>query len=223
MPKVTAALKLPPMAGALTARIPGATYAEGMLTLDGALVMQVFDGTITAYSLKIIDFLRPTQRLQADVAARDLDLGQRTRAFAFGTIEGRFDADLGGLEMQGWKPLRFDARVASSAGDYPRTISRGALKDISALGGAAGAAAVQASPAGYAASFGYQRIGFGCALRGNLCTFDGIAPEGDGYVLVEGSGIPSVRVIGYNRHVDWNLLVSRLQAVIAGRAQAVIE
>jgi hypothetical protein len=223
MPKLTAALKLPVMTGILTARIPGATYADNMLTLDGALVVQVFDGSITAYSLKVIDFLRPSQRIQADVAARDLDLGLLTRTFSFGNIEGHFDADLKGLEMQGWKPLGFDARIASSPGDYPRTISRGALRDISALGGAAGADAVQASPAGFATSFGYRRIGFSCALRGNVCTVDGLAPAGDGYVLVEGSGIPSVRVVGYNRHVDWNLLVSRIQAVIAGRAQAVIE
>jgi hypothetical protein len=223
MPKLAAALKLPPMAGTLTARIPGATYADHTLSLDGALVVQVFDGTITAYSLKIIDFLRPTQRLQGDVAARDLDLGMVTRTFSFGTIEGRFDADLKGLEMQGWKPLRFDARIASSPGDYARSISRGALKDISAIGGAAGAEAVQNSPAGYATSFGYRRIGIGCALRGDVCNLGGIEPVGDGYLLVEGAGIPSVRVIGYNRQVDWNLLVSRLQAVVAGRSQAVIE
>ncbi|HTY99279.1 MAG TPA: hypothetical protein VMB75_05565, partial [Rhodocyclaceae bacterium] len=223
MPKFTAALKLPPMAGTLTACIPGASYADGTLSLDGALVVQVFDGTITAYSLKIVDFLHPDQRLQAEVAARDLDLGMFTRTFSFGNIEGRFDADLKGLEMQGWKPLRFDARIASSPGDYPRSISRGALRDISALGGAAGAEAVQRSPAGYATSFGYRRIGIGCALRGDVCNLDGIEPVGDGYLLVEGAGIPSVRVIGYNRRVDWNLLVSRIQAVVAGRSQAVIE
>ncbi len=223
MPKLTAALKLPPMAGTLTARIPGATYAKGMLTLDGAVVVQVFDGTLTAYDLKVIDFLRPTQHVQTNLAARDLDLGMLTRTFSFGTIEGRFDADLKDLEMQGWKPLRFDARIGSSPGDYKRTISRGALRDISALGGAAGAAAVQASPAGFFPTFEYSRIGIGCMLRDDVCTLSGLRPVGAGYVLVEGSGVPRVEVIGYNRQVDWNLLVSRLQAVIAGRTKAVIE
>jgi hypothetical protein len=52
---------------------------------------------------------------------------------------------------------------------------------------------------------------------------DGIAPEGDGYVLVEGNGIPAVKVMGYNHSIDWNLLVSRLKAVIAGNTKAVIK
>jgi hypothetical protein len=223
MPKLTAALKLPVMAGTLTARIPSATYAAKALTLDGAVVVQVFDGTLTAYDLKMVDFLQPTQHLRADVAARDIDLGMLTQTFSFGSIEGRFDADLKDLELQGWKPLRFDARIGSSPGNYRRTISRGALRDISALGGAAGAAAVQASPAGFFNSFDYARIGIGCAMRDDVCNMSGLQPEGDGYLLVEGTGMPRVQVIGYNRRVDWNLLVSRIQAVVAGRAKAVVQ
>jgi hypothetical protein len=105
-----------------------------------------------------------------------------------------------------------------------RAISRGALIDISSLGGAAGAAAVRAIPAaGFFNTFSYDRIGLGCVLKDNVCHLDGIAPEGDGYVLVQGSGIPAVRVMGYNRSIDWNLLVSRIKAVIAGNTKAVIE
>ena len=52
---------------------------------------------------------------------------------------------------------------------------------------------------------------------------DGIAPENEGYVLVEGHGIPAIKVMGYNRSIDWDLLVSRLKAVIAGNTKAVIQ
>ncbi|MBL8488440.1 MAG: hypothetical protein JNK22_15265 [Rhodocyclaceae bacterium] len=223
MAKLAAALKLPAMAGSLSARVPGATYADRTLALDGAIEVRVFDGRVTVGGLRIEDPLRRTQRFRADVEARGLDLAMLTRTFSFGTIEGRFDADILGLELAGWTPLRFDARVRGSEGDFPRSISRGALRDISALGGAAGADAVQASPAGLAQRFGYRRIGLGCVLENGVCRFHGLAPEGRGYLIVEGAGIPSVRVIGYNRAVDWNLLVSRIQAVIAGRVKAEIE
>ena len=223
MPKVTAALKLPRMAGQLTARIPRATYAQQVLSFDGDLVIEVFDGRVVASGLKVLDPLRPTQRFLADVAARNLDFGLLTQTFSFGAIQGRFDADITGLELAGWKPVRFDARLVSSPGDYRRTISRGALQDISSLGGAAGAAAVRASPAGLFNSFDYERIGLGCSLRQEVCHADGLEPAGDGYVVVKGSGIPSVQVIGYNRRIDWNLLVSRIQAIIAGKSKAVIE
>ena len=223
LPKLTAALKLPNMAGGLTARIPRATYAANRLALDGDLVIEAFDGRIVATGLQVLDPLKSTRCFTADVAARELDLGRITQTFSFGSILGRLDIDIAGLELIGWQPVRFDARVRSSPGDYRRAISRGALQDISALGGAAGAAAVSLSPARFFNTFDYERIGFECSLRGQVCAFTGLAPAGEGQIIVAGSGLPRVEVIGYNRRIDWNLLVSRLRAVIAGKSKAVIE
>lgn len=223
MLKLTRALRLPPMAGTLTARIPAAVYGGGVLSLDGGLAIEVFDGRVAVRQLRIVEPLRASRRFLADVEARGLDLGMLTQTFSFGSILGRFDADIHGLEMQGWRPLGFRARLASSAGDFPRAISRGALQDISALGGAAGAAAVRRSPAGLFNSFDYERIGIGCELRDGVCHMDGLEPAGEGYLLVAGRGIPRVQVIGYNRRIDWNLLVSRIQAVIADRVKPIIE
>jgi hypothetical protein len=223
MPKVSVALKLPTMAGSLSARIPAARYADGLLSLGGDLVIDVFDGRIIATGLEVREPLRPAQRVVAEVSARGLDLGMLTRTFAFGSIEGRFDADLRGLEMRGWRPERFDGRIASSPGDYPRSISRGALQDISSLGGSAGGAALMATPVRYSNTFGYERIGIGCRLDANVCRMEGLENFRDGFLLVKGSGLPRVDVIGYNRDVDWNLLVSRIRAVIAGKSEAVVE
>jgi hypothetical protein len=223
MPKVSAALKLPGMAGKLTVRVPEAGFENNVLSLGGDLVIEVFDGRVVASGLQVLDPLRPGQRFVANVRARNLDLGLLTSTFSFGSILGRLDADITGLELQGWQPVRFDARIASSPGEYRRSISRGALQDISALGGAAGAAAVRASPAGFFNSFDYERIGLGCALRDGVCHLSGLEPVGEGYRLIQGRGMPRVQVIGYNRRVDWNLLLSRIRAVIAGKSKAVIE
>ena len=223
LPKISTALKIPPLSGTLTARVPDATYGQHIISLGGAMVIDVFDGRITARNLQVIEPMSRRQRFLADVEMRRLDLGMLTRTFSFGSITGRLDGEVKSLELQGWKPLSFDARFASSPGDYPRTISRGALQDISAIGGAAGAAAVKASPVSFFNTFGYDRIGIGCKLKDKVCTLDGIEPDGKGYVLVKGSGIPAVKVIGYNRSIDWDLLVSRIQAVIAGKSKAVIE
>lgn len=223
LPKISTALKIPPLSGTLTARVPDATYGQHIISLGGAMVIDVFEGRITARHLQVIEPMSRRQRFLADVEMRRLDLGMLTRTFSFGSITGRLDGEVKSLELQGWKPLSFDARFASSPGDYPRTISRGALQDISAIGGAAGAAAVKASPVSFFNTFGYDRIGIGCKLKDKVCTLDGIEPDGKGYVLVKGSGIPAVKVIGYNRNIDWDLLVSRIQAVIAGKSKAVIE
>ncbi len=223
MPKLSRALRLPAMAGSLTARIPRIAYEDGILHLDGALGIEVFDGGITVHRLRLIDPFGKGRRFLADVTARNLDLGMLTRTFAFGAIEGRFDADLHDLEMQGWKPLRFEARIASSEGDYPRSLSLGALKDITALGETGEPKALARVPERSGFSFGYARIGFGCRLANGVCLLDGVEREGRGVVLMRGSGIPSVSIIGYNRHIDWEALVVRIRELIAGRPGVVIE
>jgi hypothetical protein len=146
-----------------------------------------------------------------------------TRTFAFGAIEGRFDADLHDLEMRGWQPLRFEARVASSEGNYPRSLSIGALKDITALGEAGPPERLARMPERGGISLGYARIGFGCRLENGVCLLDGVEREGLGVVLMRGAGIPAVSIIGYNRHIDWEALVARIREVIAGRPGVVIE
>ena len=224
MARLAAAMGLPPLVGSMSMRIPDASYADHVLDLGGDMSLDVFDGHIVARHLKLIEPFSSASRVTADVEARRLDLGLLTSAFSFGSILGRLDIDIKGLELQNWKPLAFNARLTSSPGDYRRAISRGALIDISSIGGAAGAAAVRAIPAaGFFNTFSYDRIGFGCALKDKVCHMDGIAPENEGYVLVEGHGIPAIKVMGYNRSIDWDLLVSRLKAVIAGNTKAVIQ
>ena len=223
MAKLSRALKLPAMAGSLTARIPRIAYENGVLHLDGALAIEVFDGGITVHQLRLTDPFGKKRRFIADVTARNLDLGMLTRTFAFGAIEGRFDADLHDLEMRGWKPLRFEARIASSEGNYPRSLSIGALKDITALGEAGSPQALARAPERSGFSFGYARIGFGCRLADGICLLDGVEREGQGVVLMRGAGVPAVSIIGYNRHIDWEALVARIREVIAGRPGVVIE
>ena len=225
MNKLSRALGLPAMAGTVTTRIPRVAYAGGTLALDGALGIEVFDGGISVHKLRLVDAFSAGRRLVADVTARNLDLGLLTRTFSFGAVEGRFDADLRELEMQGWKPLRFDARIASSPGEYPRSMSFGALEDIAALGesGDAGKKTIERLPRRAGSTLGYARIGASASLRDGVVTLDGIARDGDGFVLMEGSGIPAVKIIGYNRRIDWEALVARIREVIAGRPGMLIE
>jgi hypothetical protein len=223
MPKLSRALRLPAMEGSFTARVPRIVLDGSMLRLDGALGIEVFDGGITVHQWRVIDPFSASRRFVVDVTARNLDLGMLTRTYAFGSIEGRFDADLHDLELLGWKPLRFEARITNSAGNYPRLLSFGALKDITALGKEGEAATLTHVPARSGPSFGYDRIGFGCKLDNGVCLLDGVERAGEGIVLMQGSGVPSVSIIGYNRRIAWDALVARFREVIAGRPGLVIE
>ncbi len=219
MPLLTQALGLPRMAGLLSAAIPKISYANDTLALDGALVISVFDGYLSASSLKVIDPFGRLPRVRSDIEARHLDLGMLTETFSFGDISGYIDGDIQGLEMSGTRPLAFAARIQSSPGEYRKRISQRAVQNISSLGGAGAGAAIQRSFLRFFETFGYERLGLSCRLVNEICLMEGIAAAPQGYVIVKGGGIPALNVIGYNRYVHWDELVSRLQAVIAGNSK----
>jgi hypothetical protein len=209
-------LSLPRMQGAASAEIPLVTYAGGMLTTDGSMQLKVFNGTATVSQLVMQNPLGTTPKLNADIALRNLDLGALTRTFSFGAIEGKLDGDIKQLELQNWKPVKFDAVIQSSAGRYPRKISQRAVENISSLGGAGAAAAIQRSFLHFFNQFNYQAIGMSCKLRNDVCTMGGIASTPDGYVIVKGSGIPAITVMGYNQTVAWTDLLARIKRVTTG-------
>ena len=122
-----------------------------------------------------------------------------------------------------WLPVRFDASVASSAGSYRKKISQKAVQNISSLGGAGAAAAVQRSVMSVFENFGYDRIVLSCALRNGVCAMDGEVARDNSYYIVKGGGIPAINVMGYNHSVDWDELLNRLKRVIKSNRKAIIE
>ncbi len=213
MPELSEALGLPRMAGSLGASVPHVSWRDGVLSLDGQLLIRVFDGYVAATGLRVIEPLGTTPRVLADLQMRYIDLEALTDTVKFGRVTGRLDGDVKGLELLRWRPVAFAAHIRSSEGDYPRVISQRAVQNITALGGPGAAAAIQRSFLGFFERFGYRRIGLSCVLRDGVCNMDGIAPRGDGFMLIEGGGIPALSVVGYNRRVDWPELIERLRRV----------
>jgi hypothetical protein len=225
MDKFTAALGLPVMHGTLDATLPMVRHVKSTMRVDGALSLRVFDGTIEAKNLVLLDILGKAPRVQADVAMRNLDLELVTRTYSFGNITGRVDAHIAGLELVNWQPVKFDVQMASSAGDYPRKISQAAVQNISALGGAGAAAAIQRSFLRFFEQFGYDKLGWGCKLQNGVCEMSGVVGEDrpQGYVIVKGGGIPAITVMGYNRHVSWQELLDRIKRVTQGNVKPIVE
>jgi len=214
----------PKMLGTLAGSIPMASYDGHEIKVDGALLFHVFDGTVAATRLKLVDPFGRAPRLSGNLSMRDLDLDWLTRTFSFGNMQGRIDADVNNLELQNWQPTRFDARVFSSTGNYPRKISQKAVQNISALGGAGAAAAIQRSYLRFFENFGYDRIGWSCVLCNGVCAMGGVDDgNGGAYAIVKGGGIPAITVMGYNRDVGWNELITRLKRVTQGNVQAVVK
>ncbi|MDE2366178.1 MAG: hypothetical protein KGM95_04515, partial [Betaproteobacteria bacterium] len=225
MQKLTEALDVHPMQGTLSGQIPRVGYNGSSVDMDGALIFKVFDGTVELKHLKLLDPMGRAATLMADVDMRNLDLNLLTGTFSFGSMQGRIDAAVHGLELFNWKPVKFDASLRSSPGDYPRRISQAAVQNISSLGGAGAAAAIQRSVLHFFEQFGYSEIGWSCSLRNGICRMGGIESEPlpYGYLIVKGGGIPAITVLGYNRNVDWWELVRRLERITQANVKPVIQ
>jgi len=214
----------PKMLGTLAGIIPRVSYDGEEINVDGALLFNMFDGSVAATQLKLADPFGRAPRLSGNLSMRELDLDLLTRTFSFGNMQGRIDVDVNNLELQNWQPARFDARLSSSAGNYPRKISQKAVQNISALGGAGAVAAIQRSYLRFFENFGYERIGWSCALRNGVCAMGGVDNgNGGAYAIVKGGGIPAITVMGYNRSVSWDELITRLKRVTQGNMQAVVK
>lgn len=219
----SSSLKMPRMQGQASAEIPLVTYAGGSLTTEGNIALNIFHGSATVTQLSMQDPLGNTPKLNADIALRNLDLGDLTRTFSFGTIEGKLDGDITGLEMQNWKAVKFDAMVKNSPGSYPKKISQRAVENISALGGAGAAAAVQRSVLRFFEQFNYSKLGLSCKLRNDICQMGGLESTPQGYIIVKGSGIPAITVMGYNQTVGWGDLISRIKRVTDSNTKPIIK
>lgn len=224
MEKVSQAAGWPKMLGTLAGRIPDVSYDGNEISADGALLFNVFDGAVVATKMKLADAFGRVPRLSGNLTMRNLDLDLLTRTFSFGNMQGRLDGDVNDLQLQNWQPVRFDARLYSSPGTYPKKISQKAVQNISSLGGAGAAAAIQRSYLGFFENFGYDRIALGCVLRNDVCTMSGIDGVNQGsYAIIRGGGIPAISVIGYNRTVSWGELIARLKRVTQDNVTPVVK
>jgi hypothetical protein len=213
MPLLAKAFGWPEFAGTLAASIPGVRLKNNVLTFDGNVESQVFGGRITGSNIRLQDPLGNFPQFFADVRARDLDLELVTRTFEVGTITGKLEADVLGLQLFAWTPQAFDARLATPKGDKSRhRISAKAVSSLSNVGGGGGGVvqALQSGVLKFFDDYSYEKLGIRCRLIGDVCEMSGIEPAPNGYYIVKGSGLPRIDIVGSQGRVNWNSLMSSI-------------
>jgi len=209
------ALGWPEFSGTLSGRLPGVRLENDVLSFDGALTAQVFDGDVTIDGLRVIQPFGVLPRVAAELRLRNLDLKAVTGAFSFGRMEGRLSGDFLGLRLIGWRPVAMDARLYTPPGDRSRhRISQRAIDSISRAGGGP-AGLLQRSALRLFDDFAYDRIGWSCRLDNGVCEMGGLEPaKNGGYVLVKGRLLPRIDVVGYSRRVGWETFLGQLKAAM---------
>ncbi len=207
----------PAFDGTLDGTLPAARYENEILSFDGGLGAQVFGGTLQIARLAMERPFGADPSLNADVTIKGFDLKALTSVFGFGEITGRLDGRITALRLLDWSPIAFDAEMHSDdAAPDRRRISQRAITDLSNVGGGGLVGGMQSQALRLFQDFGYARLGLACKLANNICQMDGVGSAGTGYTIVEGSGLPHISVIGFQRQVDWPTLVARLQAASHG-------
>ena len=221
------ALDWPAFQGQLDGRIPRARYANDRLDFEGTLTTHMFDGTVEVSGLAMERPFGTAPTLAADITLDNMNLQSLTQVFGFGEITGALDGSIRNLRLVDWSAEGFDADLHTDPSwKGRRRISQRAVQDLSNVGGAGGGGlgnSLQAQALKLFEDFGYRRIGISCRLSEQVCDMDGLGSAGNGFIIVQGSGLPRLTVVGYNRRVDWPTLVERLVAVTRGESKPVIE
>jgi hypothetical protein len=224
MPLMCKAFGWPEFAGTISGRIPNLTYRDKLLKVGGDVEARVFGGRVVGSNLRLQDPFGSWPRMFADVRARDLDLAQVTNTFAIGSITGKLEADVLGLELFAWSPVAFNARLETPRGDRSsKRISAKAVGNLSNIGGGGGSVmqALQSGLLKFFDDYSYDRLGLTCKLRDNVCVMSGVEPAGVGYYIVKGSGVPRIDIIGNSGRVDWRQLVTQVSTAINTRSEDV--
>jgi hypothetical protein len=219
MPLLAKAFGWPEFSGTLAASIPGVTLKNNVLTFDGNVESQVFGGRVVGSNIRLQDPLGNFPQFFADVRARDLDLGLVTQTFEVGSITGKLEADVLGLQLFAWTPQAFDARLATPKGDKSRhRISAKAVSSLSNVGGGGGGVvqALQSGVLRFFDEYSYDKLGITCRLRGDVCEMSGVEPAPNGYYIVKGSGLPRIDIVGNQGRVNWNSLMSSISTADFG-------
>lgn len=210
--RLCSALGWPKFSGTLAGAIPGLRYVGDHIELDGGLSLHVFGGYVDVTRLTLQHPFGAVPVLAGDVHLHELNLAALTSVFDFGNITGHLNGSIDDLRLVNWKPVAFKASL-KTIGDGGR-ISQRAVHNLTAMGGGGMASGLQGAVMKLFDSFGYSRIGLSCTLQGSVCHMKGLKPVDNGYLIVEGRGLPHLSVIGHQHDVSWPILVSRLKAAI---------
>lgn len=207
------AMGWPEFPGTLGGAIPALRWVDDRFELEGGLSVNVFDGFVDVTRMSLQDPFGTSPVLAGDITLRRLDLGAMTSVFDIGSITGRMDGTVQNLRLVNWSPVAFDARLLAGSGGR---ISQRAVNSLVSVGGGGIAAGLQGAMLRLFKNFSYKRIGLNCVLQGTVCRMGGLDSDGDGYTIVEGSGLPRLQVVGHQTQVDWPTLVRRLRAAMEG-------
>ncbi|HTV84100.1 MAG TPA: hypothetical protein VME63_01760 [Dyella sp.] len=209
VPTLNQAFGWTPFAGTLAGTISSLQWTGERYAMDGDLTFKAFNGTAVLSHLAVQQPLSDNPVVFGDLALHQLDLAALTDTFNFGSISGRLDGSINGLQLVGGSPVAFKASLQAQDGGR---ISLKAANNLSIVTGGTAASGLQGAVLKLFRAFNYKRMGFHASLQDGMCALGGLDGDANGYTIVEGTGLPFVHVVGEQNKIDWPTFVRRLKA-----------
>lgn len=207
--EITEKLNWPVMNGTISGQIPGMKKKGSVINFDGALYLQAFSGQMIIDNLSIERLFGVAPVIAADLKFYDFDLQELTGALDFGEITGSLKGSVERLRITNWKTDRMEAFIETvKKKGVKQTISQKALDRISSLGGIKGA--LSSSFLRFFNHFRYKKIALSCELIDSVCLIGGIEEKNNGFVIVEGGGVPKINIVGFQHKINWHEFIDRL-------------
>ena len=202
-----------PFAGTLGGTISSMQWTGDRYAFEGELTIKAFDGTAVLKHLSVQQPLSEMPVVMGNIALHQLDLAPLADTFNFGSMSGRLDGSIDGLQLVGGNPVAFKASLLAQNGGR---ISLHAANNLSIVTGGSPAGGLQGAVFKLFKTFSYKQMGLNATLQDGVCTLSGLDGDASGYTIVEGSGLPFMHVVGEQTRVDWPVLVHRLKMASQG-------
>ncbi|MCK5720457.1 MAG: hypothetical protein KAH84_10995 [Thiomargarita sp.] len=207
--------------GKVSANIPLINYRNQQLNMNNKLRIKIFNGDIILDNLLINNSLEDISDLTANIKIKQLDLKSLTTAVQFGEIQGKLSGYIKQLHLINWQPIAFNAYLGTENNNTQQVISVKAIKNLSSIDNNSGSNMLL----NFFGNIYYDNIGLGCRLqtyiqtdmtKKRVCYMKGnLARTKDSYYIVKSSNlIPRINIIGYNKQVDLDILLNRIQNAI---------
>jgi hypothetical protein len=202
-----------PFAGTLGGDIASMQWIDGHYALQGELTIKAFDGTAVIKHLSVQQPFTSSPVVAGDISLHQLDMASLADTFNFGSMTGRLDGSIDGLQLAGGNPVAFKAALLAQGGGH---ISLHAANNLSVVTGGAPASGLQGAVMKLFKNLSYKRMGINTSLQNGVCTFSGLDGDNPGYTIVEGTGLPYLHVVGEQTRIEWPVFLHRLKAATQG-------
>ncbi|MFQ6083376.1 MAG: hypothetical protein ACE5WD_08455 [Candidatus Aminicenantia bacterium] len=188
-----------------------------MITTQGRVEMNIFDGKVTVKNIKIIKPFSKGRVISCDIIPKDLNLEKITNSIPFGQVTGIIKGEIKDLAFSYGQPERFVMHLESvRRKGIPQKFSFGAVNDLAVIGSGEGVSL--SSKRGlnrFVSEFIYKKIGISCSLKNDMFTLRGTIREKGVEYLVKKSWLFGINVINRNPHnqISFKDMMSRLKRI----------